>query len=224
MALAAGQLEAAELSLRDALAGFRAGGSGLGEALALERLGTLLTELGRMDEAAQLLDTGVVAAERGLLRHHALTRLHAAEIRNRLAAGFPSQAEVAAREASEAAARHGACLACDAAFRPEVVRVLLAFGRLDDAEVEVRALEEIARQRGGRGLLAISRFARARIHGARGRTDDALVSLAQARAGFLGSGLRYQAARTVRLEARLRGSLPEAWRSLDALLRVDADA
>ena len=50
------------------------------------------------------------------------------------------------------------------------------------------------------------------------------MSLAQARAGFIACGHRYEAARTVRLEARLRGSLPEAWRSLDALLRVDADA
>jgi hypothetical protein len=165
----------------------------------------------------------VVAAERGLLRRHALTRLHAAEIRNRLAAGLTTQAEVAAREASEASARHGDCLACDAAFRPEVVRVSLAFGRIDEAEAEVRALEEIARQRGGRGILAVARLSRARVLGARGRPEDALVSLAQARAGFLGGGLLYEGARTARLEARLRGSLPEAWRSLDALLRVDAD-
>lgn len=224
MALAAGQLEAAELLLRDALAGFVGAGSGLGEALALERLGTLLTQLGRLDEAAQLLDAGVVAAERGLLRRHAHTRLHAAEVRNRLAAGHLSQAEGAARAASEAAARHGDCLACDAAFRPEVVRVALAFGRVDEADAEARALEELARQHGGRGLQAVARLARARVHAARGRPEDALVSLAQARAGFLGGGLRYEAARTVRLEARLRGSLPETWRSLDALLRVDADA
>jgi hypothetical protein len=224
VALAAGQLEAAELLLRDALEGFREAGSGLGEALAMERLGTLLTQLGRLEDAAQLLDAGVVAAERGLLRRHALTRLHAAEVRNRLAAGLLSQAEGAARAASEAAARHGDCLACDAAFRPEVIRVALAFGRVEEADAESRALEELTRQHGGRGIQAVARLARARVLAARGRPEDALVSLAQARAGFLGGGLRYEAARTVRLEARLRGSLPEAWRSLDALLRVDADA
>jgi len=158
------------------------------------------------------------------LRRHALTRLHAAEARNRLAAGLSGSAEDAVREASESAARHGECAACGAAFRPEVVRVALARGRVGEAEAEAVALEEIARQRGGRGLVAVARLTRARVFGAMGRSDDALVALAQARAGFLASGQRYEAARAVRLEARLRGSLPEAWRALDVLVRVDGDA
>ena len=223
-ALAAGQLDAAELLLRDARDGFREVGSGMGEALALERLATLLTQLGRPDEASQLLSEAVVLAERGTLRRHVLTRIHAAEIRNRLAAGLVGQAESSAREASASAARHGECVACDAAFRPEAVRVALAFGRIDEADAESHALEEIARQRGGRGLQAVARLARARVLAARGRPEDALVGLAQARAGFLAGGFRYDAARTARLEARLRGSLPEAWRSLDAMVRVDGDA
>ena len=223
-ALAAGQLDTAEVLLRDARDGFREVGSGMGEALALERLATLLTQVGRLEEASQLLAEGVVVAERGMLRRHVLTRLHAAEVRNRLAAGLASQAESAVREASQSAARHGECLACDAAFRPEAVRVALAFGRVDEADGEAHALEELARQRGGRGFQAVARLARARVLSARDRPEDALVTLAQARAGFLASGLRYDAARTARLEARLRGSLPEAWRELDALVRVDADA
>ena len=223
-ALAAGQPEAAQVLLQDARNRFRELASGMGEALALERLATLLVQEGRSEEASRLLADAVVLAERGVLRRHVLTRLHATEVRLRLSARLASQAEAAAREASESAARHGECVACDALFRPEAVRVDLAFGRLDEAEGEVRALEEIARQRGGRGLAAVARLSRARVLAARGRGEDALVSLAQARAGFLSGGLRYEAARTVRLEARLRGSLPEAWRSLDALVRVDADA
>lgn len=223
-ALAAGQLDAAEALLRDARDGFRALDAATGEAMACERLATLLTQLGRFDEGARLLAEAEVLAERGLLRRHVLTRIHAAEVRNRLAAGMAGQAEIAAREASDSAARHGECVACDAAFRPEVVRVALAFGRVEEADAEARALEEIARQRGGRGLQAVARLARARVLAARGRQDDALVSLAQARAGFLAAGFRYEAARAVRLEARLRGRLPEAWRSLDALVRVDGDA
>jgi len=222
--LAAGQLDAAEALLRNARDGFREVGSAMGEALALERLATVLTQLGRLEEARELLGEGVVLAERGLLRRHVLTRLHVAEVRNRLAAGLEGQADAAFREASESAARHGECLACDAAFRPEAVRVALASGRADEAEAEARGLEEVARRRGGRTLQAVARLARARLLAAGGRTEDALVSLAQARAGFIACGHRYEAARTVRLEARLRGSLPEAWRSLDALLRVDADA
>ena len=223
-ALAAGQLEAAEVLLRDARAGFAEVGSGMGEALALERLGALFTRLGRLEEAGKSLGQAVVLAERGLLRRHVVTRLHAAEVRHRLAAGRNGEAEAMAREASESAARHGECLVCDAAFRPEAIRVALAFGRLDEAELEARALEDIARQRGGRGVLAVARLARARVLGARDQAEEALVSLAQARAGFLAAGQRYEAARAVRLEARLRGSLPEAWRELDALVRVDADA
>jgi DNA-binding SARP family transcriptional activator len=224
VALAAGQHEIAEALLRDAREGFRQAGASAGEALSMERLGTLLAQLGRFEEAADLLARGVVLAERGVLRRHVLTRLHVAEVRTRLAARLPGQAESAAREASEAAARHGECLACDAVLRPEAVRVELAFGRIDEADAEVRALEELARQRGGRGLQAVTRFARARVQAARGKVEEALVSLAQARAGFQASGLRYEAARTVRLEARLRGSVPEAWATLDALVRVDADA
>jgi DNA-binding SARP family transcriptional activator len=224
VALAAGHLEAAELALQGARAAFAAQGIALGEALCLERLGTLLTLSGRTAEAAALLSQGVVVAERAGLRRHALTRLHAAEIRNRLAAGLVGAADDAAREASESAARHGECVACDAAFRPEAVRVHLASGRADDAEAEVAALEDIARERKRRGLAAVARLARARVLAARGRVDEALVALAQARAGFLAGGLRYQAARAVRLEARLRGSLPDAWRELDALIRVDGDA
>jgi len=223
-ALAAGQPEAAQVLLQDARGRFRELTSGMGEALALERLATLLIQAGRFEEASRLLADAVVLAERGMLRRHVLTRVHSAEVRLRLAAGLVSQAEAAAREASESAARHGECIACDALFRPEAVRVALAFGRLDEAEGEVRAMEENARQHSGRGLAALARLSRARVLAARGRNEDALVNLAQARAGFLLSGLRYEAARTVRLESRLRGSLPEAWRSLDALVRVDADA
>jgi DNA-binding SARP family transcriptional activator len=224
VALAAAQLDAAEAVLRDAREAFRRFGSGVGEALALERLATLCAQLGRSDEAFALLGEGVVLAERGVLRRHALTRLHVAEVRTRLAAGLVGQADSALREASESAARHGDCLVCDAVLRPEAARVAIAFGRIDEAEAEARALEEVARHRGGRGLLAIARHTRARVLAARGKPEDALVPLAQARAGFLAGGLRYEAARTARLEARLRGSLPEAWAALDALVKVDADA
>jgi hypothetical protein len=226
-ALAAGDLDLAEDALRDALERHRAIGSAIGEALALERLAALLTVRGRLDEALALVDLGIVVAERARLRRHALTRLHAMEARNRLAAGALYSAEDAVREASETAVRHGECAACDAAFRPEAVRVALARGRIGDADVEATLLENIARQRGGRGLVATARFTRARVLAAHGRTDDALAALAHARAGFLGAGHRLDAGRTVRLEARLRGAgwtMPEELRALDALVLVDADA
>ncbi|GAO03795.1 hypothetical protein PSR1_02681 [Anaeromyxobacter sp. PSR-1] len=145
-------------------------------------------------------------------------------MRHRLASGLTAAAEDALHEASETAARHGDCLACDAAFRPEAVRVALARGRIPDADLEVLSLEEIARQRGGRGLAAVARLARARVLAGQGRTGDARAALAQARAAFLAGGQRYDAARCVRLEARLGGVVPDDLKALDALVRVDADA
>jgi DNA-binding SARP family transcriptional activator len=225
-ALAAGQLDLAEAALRDALAGHRAVASALGEALALERMAALLTMRGRLDEALAAIDEGIVVAERAALRRHALTRLHATEARNRLAAGALYAAEEAVREASEAAARHGECVACDAAFRPEAIRVLLARGRVSEAHHEALQLEEIARQRGGRVLDAIAGAARGRVHAARGEAEQALAALAAARAAFLAAGHRYEAARCARLELRLRGGgpLPDEVRELDGLVAGDADA
>ena len=225
-ALAAGDLGLAEAALRDALERHRAAGSAIGEALALERLAGLLTLRGRIDEALALVDLGIVVAERAGLRRHALTRLHAIQARNRLAAGALYAAEDAIREASETAARHGECAACDAAFRPR------RCGR-------ARARPDRRGGRGGhpaRGDRPAARRPRprrdrparprARPCSAR-RTDDALAALAHARAGFLGAGHRLDAGRTVRLEARLRGAawtLPGELRALDALVLVDADA
>jgi len=209
------------------LRGHRAAGSALGEALALERLAALLTARGRLEEGRDALDEGIAVAERGLLRQHALTRLHATEARNRIAAGALRAAEDAVREASETAARHGACVACDAAFRPEMVRVLLLRGRVADAEGEAAQLEEIARQRGGRVFGAVARLTRARVLAAQGRTSDALEALAAARAAFVSAGHRYEAARCARVEVRLRGpgaEIPDEVRALDLLVVVDADA
>jgi tetratricopeptide (TPR) repeat protein len=226
-ALAAGRLDAAEPPLREALALHRQEGSGLGEALALERLGTLLGLRGRLDEGMELLAEGVVVAERALLLRHALVRLHAAQVRNRLAAGAPYAAEEALREASEAAARHGECVVCHAALRPEAVRVALARGRTGDAVAEADQLAGIARLRGGRGLAALARAARGRVLAAAGRTAEALAELGASREAFAAAGLRLEAARCARLEVRLRG--PSALqdpsvRDLDGLLLVDADA
>jgi DNA-binding SARP family transcriptional activator len=226
-ALAAGQHAMAEVFLREALEGFRAEASALGEALALERLATLLALRGRFEAALALLAEGVVVAERAPLRRHALVKLHAGETRLRLASGAVYGAEDALRTASEAAARHGECAVCDAAFRPEAVRVALARGRVEEAEAEAAALESIARARGGRGLFATARLARARVLAARDRPEDAATAFAEARADFSSAGHRTDAARCLRNEVRLRGPAlldDLELRALDALVVVDGDA
>ncbi|HET8541775.1 MAG TPA: BTAD domain-containing putative transcriptional regulator [Anaeromyxobacter sp.] len=226
-ALAEGQLDLAEAALRAARAGHRAVGSALGEALALERTAALLVMRGRLDEALDTVDEGIVIAERASLRRHALTRLHATEARVRLASGALHAAEDAIGEVSETAARHGECTACDAAFRPEAVRVLLARRRVDEARLEAAQLEEIARQRGGATLRALAAATRARVLAADGQRDEALTLLGAARAALAAAGHRYEAARCARLEIRLRGPaapLPDDVRLLDPLVVVDADA
>lgn len=226
-ALAAGRYELAEAHLREALPSFRAQADALGEALALERLGALLTLRGREEEALALLAEGVVVAERASLRRHALVKLHATEARNRLAAGAVYAAEDALRTASETAARHGECAVCDATFRPEAVRVAIARGRLEEAEAEAAALDAIARGRGGRGLFATARLAHARVLAARRLNGVAAIAFAEARADFTSAGLLADAARCLRNEVRLRGpGLLEdpGLRALDALVMVDADA
>jgi DNA-binding SARP family transcriptional activator len=227
LALAAGRLEAAEAALREGVESHRAAGAALGEALATAALGTALTLRGRFDEAMDLLGEGVVVAERATLRRHALLRLHAAEVRNRLAARSAAHAEEALREASATAARHGPCVACEAVFRPEAVRVALARGRLPEANEEAAALEELARRRGGRVLGALARVARARVLAASGRADEARELLLLSRAAFLAAGHRYEAARCVRLESRLAGPglfSDPALAALDGLVAIDADA
>jgi DNA-binding SARP family transcriptional activator len=226
-ALLAGDLVAAEVALREALREHRAAGAALGEALALEKLAGLLTAVGRIAEASDAIDEGIVAAERGTLRRHALVRLHAAAARNRLAAGALYAAEDAVRVASETASRHGECVPCDAALRPEAVRVLLLRGKIAAADEEAAQLLAIARARGGATLTALADVARARVLAAQGRPADAVTLLARARAGFLEVGQRYEAARCVRLEARLRGpdgAIPDEARALGALVTVDGDA
>jgi hypothetical protein len=225
-ALAAADLDVAEVALREALRAHRDAGTSLGEALALERLAALLTARGRLAEALDAVDEGIVVAERGVLRGHALLRLHATAARNRIAAGALHAAEDALREASETSARHGDCVACDAAFRPEAVRLLLLRGRIDDAEREAAELDGIARRRGGLVLGAVAGLARARVLATRGRSADALATLAAAREAFLAGGHRYDAARCARLELRLRGAgaqVPNEVRALSALVTVEQD-
>lgn len=224
-ALAAGRIDAAEVALRSALHGHRAAGSALGEALVLERLAALLTAAGRIDEALALLDEGIVVAERASLRRHALVRLHVTEARNRLAAGADRSAEDAIREASETAARHGDCLVCDAAFRPESIRVLVARGRVEDASREAAAFEDVARRSGGAALQALALGARARVLAAEGRAGEALAALETARAALEAGGHLHEASRLARLAVRIDpdGASPGG-RALSSLVRVEADA
>ena len=222
-ALAAGRLDEAERLLRDALALHREGHAALGEALSLDRLGAVLTATGRHAAAAAALAAGVVAAERGGLRRHALVRLHATLARALLATGELQAAEAALREAAEAMEPHGDCLVCEAALRPELVRAALAGGRIEQAGVEVAALEALAGRHGGGWLGGLAAMARGRLLLAGGHHAEARAALGTARGRWRAAGARLEAARAGRLLARCQGGEPVASEE-SVLLPCDADA
>lgn len=203
--LLAGRGDEAEPALRRAVALHRAAGCGLGEALALDRLGGGLAARGAHEEALAVLAEGVVAAERGALRRHALCRLHATLAAAWLAAHDVHAAEAAVIEATGELERHGACLACEAAVRKQALRIALALGRLEDAAAEARALEVLALRRGGPLLLGEAALAQARLQAAAGRHDGARLAFAEARQRFRAAGSRWKAERADALEARWLG-------------------
>lgn len=202
LAARAACFDVAEPALREARRLFLAAGSALGETFALDGLATLLTARGRIEEAMALLGEGVLVAERSTLRRHALTRLHATLARNRLAAGAVYAAEDAVHEASELIARHGECVVCHALFRPELVRVSLARGRLAEAESDAAELEALAARRGGRGLGAVARQVRGRVLTAQGGHREAAAAFLDAAEAFEALGARLETARCRGLAAR----------------------
>jgi DNA-binding SARP family transcriptional activator len=202
LALSAGRLDVAESALSEARAHFQRGGSAFGEAFALDRLGALFTARGRVDEGMELLGEGVVLAERAALRLHALARLHATIAQNRLAAGAVYAAEDALRVASELLARHGECAVCHALFRPELVKVELARGRVAEADAHAAELDALAARHGGRALVAIASATRGRVLVARGEADAGAAALRQAATAWEGLGAALEVARATELAAR----------------------
>lgn len=236
LALEGGRFAAAETALREAAALAGEASFALGEAFALERLGVLLSARGRFDEGLTVLGTALLVAERASLRRHAMTRVHVALARNRLAAGSVYAAEDFARESSESAARQGECAICDALLRPELVRVALERGKVEEAERESADFEALAARRGSGSLVALARLARARVLAARGAIAEALVAAREARAAFLLLGHAHEGARALQVQARVlaaggapweaeaRRAAAEAGEALAAIGAVPADA
>jgi len=135
-----------------------------------------------------------VAAERAPLRRHVLTRLHATLACNRLAAGAIYAAEDATREASALIARHGDCTICHTLFRMALLQVAVARGRLEEASAEAAELEAMAARRGGRGLAAVGRLARAHLLAAVGEPVDSARAYSQAATAFDALGAHLDAA------------------------------
>jgi predicted negative regulator of RcsB-dependent stress response len=206
----AGHWAQAEAALRESIRLYRQIGAAGGEALACQRLGVLLTARGQVDDALAILEEGVIAAQRALLRAHCLTRLYAAMARNRLLAGDLTAADHTLSLGLAMSERHGHCSTCDSLLLPAAISVRIAQDDLTAAEDACRQLDAAAARYGSRTWVAMARQARGELWAARGDLEEALACYTQAQSDFQSSGFDYEAARCLAAgaEVRLRRQMP----------------
>jgi tetratricopeptide (TPR) repeat protein len=200
----AGHWTEAETVLRESLRLYHELGAASGEALALQRLGTLMTARGRLDEAMALLQEGVVVAGRASMRAHCLTRLYASMTRNRLMAG---EIEAAAHYLALGLAmseRHGHCATCHALLYPVAVSVQLTQGNFAQAEDSCQRLEKAAQEYQSQAWLAMARQARGELAAAQGDFESAMICYDQASQAFKATGNEYDAAHCLMAMAKIR--------------------
>lgn len=200
----AGRWQEAEASLRESIDLYRQIGAASGEALARQQLGVVLTARGDLDDAVEVLEEGVVVAERAVMRAHCLARLYASMARNRLEAGEIEEADQALYLGLQMSERHGNCSTCDALLLPVAANVRLTQGRLQDATKFCQELSEAAASYGSRTWIAMARQVQGHVAAAREEYDAALKALAKATRGFRQAGFDYEAARCLTAAARVR--------------------
>jgi predicted negative regulator of RcsB-dependent stress response len=200
----AGRWAEAEAALRDSIRLHREIAAASGEALACQRLGVLLTARGQLDEGLAILEEGVVAAERALLRAHCLTRLYASMTRNRLKGGDVDTADQYLTLGLAMGERHGNCATCDALLFPAAVSVRVAQRDFAAAESFCHRLDAAAEQYNSRIWIARARQARGELAAAQGDLDVALACYTEAHAAYLAAGNEYEAARCLDAMAALR--------------------
>jgi predicted negative regulator of RcsB-dependent stress response len=202
----AGRWDEAEAALRDSIRLHREIAAASGEALACQRLGVLLTARGQLDEGLAILEEGVVAAERALLRAHCLTRLYASMTRNRLKAGDVDTANQYLSLGLAMGERHGNCATCDSLLFPAAVSVRVAQRDVAAAESFCQRMDAAAEQYSSRIWIAMARQARGELAAARGDFDEALTCYAEAHAAYSTAGNEYEAARCLDGMAAVRRS------------------
>jgi tetratricopeptide (TPR) repeat protein len=190
-----GRWAEAAAALDEAVRLYREVGSASGESLSLQRLGVLLTAQGDLERARQVIDEGIVVAERAAMRSHCLTRLHASMTRNRLAADDLEVARTSLEAGLVTARRHGHCVTCNALLLPEAVRLEVTAGNVERADEHAAQLERIATRFDSRAWTAMASHARGRVHAARGAWREACEAFEQARAAFIAVDQLYEAAR-----------------------------
>ena len=190
-----GHWVSAEASLRAAILLYRQIGAAFGESLSCQRLGALLTAKGKIDEGLAILQEGLAAAERAVLRAHCLTRVNASLVRNRLAAGDLMAADQALTLGLAMSERHGNCSTCYALLLPAAISLRVAQGDLAEAVRFCRQLDQAAAKYASQMWVAMARQAYGELGAAQGELEDALNAYAEALTGFRSAGNEYEAAR-----------------------------
>jgi tetratricopeptide (TPR) repeat protein len=200
----AGHWIEAESVLRESVKLYHEIGTASGEAMALQRLGTLLTARGQLNEAMVLFEEGAVVAERASLRAHCLTRLYASMTRNRLIAGEIDAADHYLALGLAMSERHGHCATCHALLFPAAVSVHIARGALPLAENFCQQLEDAAREYQSRAWIAMARQARGELASAQNDLETALTCYEEASQAFKANGNEYESARCLTAMAQIR--------------------
>ena len=200
----AGHWAEAETVLRESLRLYHELGAASGEALALQRLGTLMTARGRLDEAMALLEEGVIVAGRASMRAHCLTRLYASMSRNRLMAGEIEAADHYLMLGLAMSERHGHCATCHALLYPVAVSVQIAQGNFSRAEDSCQRLEKAAQEYQSQAWLAMARQARGELAAAQGNFESAMICYEEAIQSFQATGNLYDAAHCLIAMAEIR--------------------
>ena len=190
-----GHWVSAEASLRAAIGLYRQIGAAFGEALSCQRLGALLTAKGSIAEGLAILQEGLAAAERALLRAHCLTRVNASLVRNRLAAGDLIAADQALTVGLAMSERHGNCSTCYALLLPAAISLRVAQGDLTEASRFCRQLDQAAAKFASQMWVAMARQAHGELGAAQGELEEALNAYAEALTGFRSAGNEYEVAR-----------------------------
>jgi len=200
----AGHWIEAESGLRESVKLYREIGAASGEAMALQRLGAVLTARGQLGEAMILFEEGVIAAERAIMRAHCLTRLYASMTRNRLLAHETDAANYYLELGLAMSERHGHCATCHALLYPVAVSVHIARGELSTAEAFCKQLEDAAGKYQSQAWVAMARQARGELATAHRDLETALACYEEASQAFKVTGNDYESARCLMAMAEIR--------------------
>lgn len=218
----AGRWFEAESSLKESIQLYRALRAKSGEALAWQRLGVLYTAWGRVDDGLQALQEGIIAAEQSTMRAHCLSRVYAALVDNRLAAGDLPAAGTALDLGLSMKERHGNCATCNGLLLPAAVAVRCTQDRLEEAHSFSMDLNAAAREYQSQAWVAMAHQTQAVLEVARNNFIGAVSLYRQASDEFEAAGNRYEAARCLLAAASLDEGLRENPQVMEAQQFLDS--